>query len=193
MKRIILMAITVIFVVISFSFLVLADEMTPKSVADVLLEIRQEQGIGSTDPIDVDKVSDAKLEELGDSVMEAIIGNSAMHDQMDINLGGDGSATLTAFHIRLGYNYLSGYPVGMMNLMSGGMMNNYQGGMMNNGKVGMMGSYQVGKLSAFDQNSSINDTVDWAGIVVGVLFFVSLTLNIILVIKVSKVSQKPRS
>lgn len=190
MKRIILLAIMVIFVVMSFSFLVLADEMTPKSVADVLSEIRQEQGIGSTDPIDVDKVSDAKLEELGDSVMEAIIGSSAMHDQMDINLGGDGSATLTAFHIKLGYNYLSGYPVGMMNLMSGGMMNNYQGGMMNNGKVGMMGSYQVGKLSAFDQNSSPMDTIGWGGIVFGVLFFISLIFNVILVIRVS---QKPRN
>ena len=35
MKKIILLAITVIFVVMSFSFIVLADEMTPKSVAAV--------------------------------------------------------------------------------------------------------------------------------------------------------------
>jgi hypothetical protein len=49
---------------------------------------------------------------------------------MDKNMGGDGSATLTALHKKIGYNYIDGYPNGMMNLMSGGMMGN-----------GMMGSF----------------------------------------------------
>lgn len=180
MKKITIAAIMVIFVIMSFSFLVLADDMTPMSIDDVLSEIRQEQGIGITDPIDVDKVSDAELEKLGDSVMEAMIGNSAMHDQMDIRLGGDGSASLTAFHIKLGYNYLSGYPDGMMNLMSGGMMNNYQGG--------MMGSYQVGKLSNFNQGNNMMGTFGWGGFVFGFMFFISLILNVILLVKIT---QKP--
>lgn len=108
------------------------------SIDDVLSEISQEQGIGITDPIDIDKVSDAELEKLGDSVMEAMIGNPVMHDQMDI---------------KLGYNYLSGYPDSMMHLMSGEMMNNYQGG--------MMGSYQVGKLSNFNQGNNMTGSFGW--------------------------------
>lgn len=146
MKKITIAAIMVIFVIMSISFLVLADDMTPMSIDSVLSEIWQEQGIGSSDPIDVDKVSNAELEKLGDSVMEAMIGNSAMHDQMDIRLGGDGSASLTAFHIKLGYNYLSGYP------------------------DGMMGSYQVGKLSNFNQDNNMMGTFGWGDLFLDLCF-----------------------
>ncbi len=48
--------------VLSLSIFVFAGNMEPKSVADVLSEIRQEQGIGSADTIKVDKVSDSTLE-----------------------------------------------------------------------------------------------------------------------------------
>jgi putative membrane protein len=122
MKKVILiltLAIVTVFALVSISF---ADEMNPKSIEAVLSEIKMEQGINDSDKIDPSKVSQSKLEELGDSVMEVMIGNSAMHDQMDIRLGGDGSASLKAFHINIGLNYLSDYPNGMMDLMSGGMM-----------------------------------------------------------------------
>lgn len=141
MKKYIISVILTIFVVVSFSGLALSADMELKSIDDILSEIRQEQGISGTDTIDADKVSADKLEELGDSVMDVMISNSEMHEQMDERLGGEGSTSLTAFHKRLGYNYLSGYPNGMMNLMSGGMMNTDQGGMMgyfNQG--GMMGN-----------------------------------------------------
>ena len=145
----------------------------PKSIDVVLSQIRQEQGINSTDTIDVDKVSAAKLEELGDSVMEVMIGNSAMHEQMDTRLGGDGSASLNAFHKKLGYNYLSGYPNGMMNLMSGGMMNTYQGGMM-----------------GYFNQSSMLDSFGWGGLVFGFLLLIAVIVIVILAIKLA---QKPRS
>ena len=96
MKKVIT-AVLVILMVMSSSVLALAADMGPKSIDTVLAEIRQELGIYATDPINADKVSPEKLAELGDSVMEAMIGNTAMHDQMDINLGGDGSASLTRF------------------------------------------------------------------------------------------------
>ena len=172
MKKILISAILAVFVLMSFPVLALAAEMEPKSIDTVLSEIRQEQGINSTDIIDVDKVSAAKLEELGDSVMEVMIGNSAIHEQMDARLGGEGSASLTAFHKRLGYNYLSGYPNGMMNLMSGGMMNTYQGGMMGYFSQGsMMGSF------------------GWGGLVFGFLLLIALIVIVILAIKLA---QKPR-
>lgn len=91
-----------------------ADDARPKSVDAVLSEIRQEQGVDSNDKIDVNKVSPSRLEELGDSVMEAMIGNPQVHDQMDKNMGGDGSPSLSAMHRNIGYNYLEGYPYGMM-------------------------------------------------------------------------------
>lgn len=173
MKKILFSTILVVFVFISFSVSILAADMAPKSIDVVLSEIRQEQGIKGTDTINVDKVSAAKLEELGDSVMEVMIGNSAMHEQMDERLGGEGSASLTAFHKKLGYNYLSGYPNGMMNLMSGGMMSTYQGGMMgyfNQG--GMMGSF------------------GWGGLLFGFLFLIALVVIVILAIKLTQKSQR---
>lgn len=173
MKRILISTILVAFVVVSFSALVLADDMELKSIEVVLSEIRQEQEIGSSDTINVDKVSSEKLEELGDSVMEVMIGNSEMHEQMDERLGGEGSASLTAFHKKLGYNYLSGYPNGMMNLMSGGMMNTYQGGMMRYfNQDRMMGSF------------------GWIGLLFGFLLLVALVVVVILAIKVAQKPQK---
>jgi hypothetical protein len=169
MKKIFISMIIIVFVIMSFFVLTLAADMGPKSIDVVLSEIRQEQGINNTDTINVDKVSAAKLEELGDSVMEVMIGNSAMHEQMDTRLGGDGSASLTAFHKKLGYNYLSGYPNGMMNLMSGGMMSTYQGGMMGYFNQGsMMGSF------------------GWGGLVFGFLLLVALIVIVILAIKLTQ-------
>jgi len=124
MKQVSLILIVSILIAVTLTSVSLADEMKIKSVDTILSEIRTEQGISSSEKINPDKVSQAKLEELGDSVMEAMIGNTAMHDQMDIRLGGDGSDSLKAFHINVGLNYLTDYPNGMMNLMSGGMMSN---------------------------------------------------------------------
>jgi len=124
MKQVSLILIVSILIAVTLTSVSLADEMKIKSVDTILSEIRTEQGISSSEKINPDKVSQAKLEELGDSVMEAMIGNTAMHDQMDIRLGGDGSDSLKAFHINVGLNYLTDYPNGMMNLMSGSMMSN---------------------------------------------------------------------
>ena len=124
MKKVILILILSIFTSFVLAGVSLADEMQVKSVDTILAEIRMEQGIVSSDKIEVNKVSQAKLEELGDSVMEAMIGNTAMHEQMDLRLGGDGSESLKAFHINIAFNYLSDYPNGMMNIMSGGMLSN---------------------------------------------------------------------
>lgn len=116
---------------------VYADGMVLKSVDAVVSEIRIEQGIKATEQINPDKVSQAMLGELGDSVMEAMIGNTAIHDQMDINRGGDGSASLTAMHIKIGYHYLTNLQKGISGLNNGqgwgNMMGNYAwGNMMGN-------------------------------------------------------------
>jgi hypothetical protein len=128
----------------------LAMEMAPLNVDEVLTKIRQGQGISSAEPIDLKKVSFGQFEELGDAVMELIVGNHDLHEQLDASLGGDGSATLTAFHTRLGYNYLNDYPNGILNLMSGGMMSGFGSGMMGGFGSGMMGTFDLSKCPAFN-------------------------------------------
>ena len=154
-----LLVLTIIFV-LSLSVVSYADTMKPKSIDTVMSEIRQEQGLKNGDKINTDKVSQDKLEELGDSVMEAMIGNSEVHDQMDNNMGGDGSASLTAMHKRIGYNYLVDYPNGMMSLMSGGMMSN--------SRFGMMGS------------------LGWGGMIMGSLFLILIVGVLLFMIKTNR-------
>ena len=163
----ILSIVTILFV-LSLSFIAYADNNMPKNIDAVMSEIRQEQGLKSDEKINVDKVSSSKLESLGDSVMQAMIGNTEVHDQMDKNMGGDGSATLTALHKKIGYNYLVGYPNGMMNLMSGGMVGNYGGGMMGNSSYGMMGSF------------------GWGGMIMGILFVILIGIILFFVIKTAR-------
>lgn len=161
MRKLLILSILSMVSVLSLSFIAYADNM-PKSIDAVMSEIRQEQGLKSDEKINVEKVSASKLESLGDSVMEAMIGNSEVHDQMDKNMGGDGSATLTALHKKLGNNYLVGYPNGMINLMSGGMMGN--GGYGN----GMMGSF------------------GWGGMFMGILFVILIGIIVFIVIKTAR-------
>lgn len=169
MKKIISLAILTMMIAAMFAVSALAEDMGPMDIGDVLDEIRQEQGIITTDTIDVKKVSAGELEKLGDAVMELMVGNSALHEQMDERLGGEGSANLTAFHTRLGYNYLSGYPNGMLNLMTGGMMGFFGGGMMGYfGAGGMMGSF------------------GWGGVLFGLMFLVALAFIVVLAVKLKQ-------
>lgn len=112
--------------IISCITVVGAEEV--RSIDTILNEIKVEQGINDINQVDLDRVSKEKLEELGDSVMEAMIGDSATHERMDEIMGGEGSAALTAMHIRMGYNYLANYPYGMMG--PGSHMYYYNNGMM---------------------------------------------------------------
>ena len=161
-----------------------ADSMELKSVDTILTEIQQEQNVTSADLINPDKVSQAKLEELGDSVMEAMIGNTKTHDQMDMRLGGDGSASLTAFHTRLGYNYLVGYPNGMMSLMTSGMMGSNGSGDGTYDWNGMMGNNNF-------RSNGMMGSIGWGGMLIGLLGLVLLLAVLLFVIKA--VGRKPSS
>jgi len=182
MRKMVLAGISLVFLLASV-FSVYADDMNLRSVDTILAEIQQEQGVQSPEEIVADKVSQAKLEELGDSVMEAMIGNTERHEQMDVRLGGEGSASLTAFHIKLAYNYLVGYPNGMMTLMTSGMMglsndNSYDwGGMMgnnyNNGYGGMMGY------------------LGWPGMLIGVIVLILIAIAVVFAVKAF--NRKPES
>lgn len=156
MKKIIATMVMLVFLMASITSVYADSTSDIKSIDTVISDIRAELNIKTTDPINPEKVNNALLEQLGDSVMEAMIGNHDLHEQMDARMGGDGSATLTSMHIRMGYEYLyrvlhglnldygtavnsnwinrMGYTGwGMMKGFAGNSMMNYSGwGMMNN-------------------------------------------------------------
>lgn len=130
-----------------------ALEQPMRSIDVIVSDIRTDLGITAEDTIDVKLVDEALLEELGDSVMEAYIGDSEQHEALDEYYGGDESETLTNLHIQVGADYLNGYPITMMTFMQYGYsddQSNYYGPMMrsyqNDGyystrNYGMMGRY----------------------------------------------------
>lgn len=176
MKKILMIAV-ILTVVLSAATVAYADDMQLKSVDTILTEIQQEQSVTSADQINPDKVSQAALEELGDSVMEAMIGNPDTHEQMDLRLGGEGSASLAAFHTRLGYNYLVGYPNGMMSLMTSGMMGYNGSGDGNYNWNGMMGN------SNYRSNIGMMGYIGWGGMLIGLIGLLLLLAVLYFVIK----------
>jgi len=154
----------IVFFIISIALMSFSDEMQLSSIDSILVEIRKEQGLNVNAKINPDKVSEKNLEELGDSVMEAMIGNHAEHERMDQMMGGDGSPALKAMHSSLAYRYLSGVPIEWMGY--GGMMNgNNRGGipMMSNNGFGMM-------------------NWGWGGWIIGIIVFVIILIGIGLII-----------
>ncbi len=101
-----------------------ALETPMRSVDAIVTEIRTDLGITVNDAIDVNLVDEALLEELGDSVMEAYIGDSEQHEALDEYYGGDDSETLTNLHTQIGADYLNGYPITMMTFMQYGYSDN---------------------------------------------------------------------
>jgi putative membrane protein len=169
--------VAVMLLVLLFPFSVMAEEMPIRPVQEVLSEIKQEQGVASNEQIDVAKISPEKLEELGDSVMEELIGNHAMHERMDARLGGEGSAALADYHKTLATNYLTGAPLGMMGMMWGGSRGSIRGSSPQTGINGRIGNNMMG--------------YGWSGIgwigafLMGLVFLVVIALIVILVVRMS--------
>lgn len=175
MNKILASVIALLFM-IALNFNVIAAEMEARTTDAIVNEIMQQQGIQSAEQIDPDKVSQTLLEELGDAVMEAMIGNSVLHEQMDAEMGGEGSASLAAFHTRLGYNYLVGYPNGMMALMSSGMMNT---GRSNFGMMNYWDNYSYPRMMG---------GISWGGMIMGIVIFFIVVILIVALIGYSKKS-----
>lgn len=117
-----------------------ALETPMRSVDEIILEIRTDLGITVNDAIDVNLVDQVLLEELGDSIMEAYIGDSEQHEALDVYYGGEDSETLTDLHIQIGEDYLNGYPITMMTFMRYGYADQTNTNDYNtNQRYGMMG------------------------------------------------------
>lgn len=79
-----------------------------RDIETIVAEIQQLQGVDTFTAIDPDTVPPALLEELGDAVMDRMIGDEERHSWMDQMMGGDGSEQLSAAHRWMGYRYLRG-------------------------------------------------------------------------------------
>ncbi len=96
------LAVFIFLLMVSTSF---AHEETVKSLEDVLNEIASKQNV-TVNQIDCNNVSDSEFEELGDAVMERMLGDHELHEQMDERMGGEGSESLKQMHIFMGMNWL---------------------------------------------------------------------------------------
>lgn len=146
-----------VLVVLAFSLSLVASAFAqgsmaePRSIDAIVADIEKQQGVTAPDQIKSDKVSPAIMEELGDAVMDVMIGNPAMHDRMDRMIGGDGSPRLTAFHTDLGEQYLR----------NGGLNGVRFGGPWGMGRFGMM--YGWGGLGnqAASQSKTLEGKLDF--------------------------------
>ncbi len=77
-----------------------------RDIETIVAEIQQMQGVDTFTAIDPDTVPPALLEELGDAVMDRMIGDEERHSWMDQMMGGEGSEQLSAAHRWMGYRYL---------------------------------------------------------------------------------------
>ncbi len=175
MKKHIIFPIIITF--FAWNFLAYADtdvageEAHGKPLEVVLQEIRISQGITENERIDPDKVSDEKLEELGDAVMSVMHPDPREHEWMDNMMGGEGSSTLSAMHKIMGYNYLKGSDGGTMGrgAIGPGMMG---WGMMDRGMMGR-GMMNFG----------------YGGLFIWVIFLILIAVIIYLVIQAMKAKE----
>lgn len=108
-----------------------------EELTHVVQELLAAQNVDTISKVDCSKVSSEQFAEVGDAWMDGHIDNKTAHEQMDQMMGGEGSESLTAMHVRMGENYL-----GCTTNNNGSytnMMGNYGYGMMGYGPIGFSG------------------------------------------------------
>ena len=100
----------------------ISQEQNEESLADLMTQIRQSQGVSDNSRIDADRVHDSMLEQLGDAVLDQRVRDDRMHEWVEQMLGGEGSPSLAAMYRIMGYRHLTGKQQGILPQMMGGMM-----------------------------------------------------------------------
>lgn len=78
-------------------------ETDSKTYDQVIQEIMAEQNATKITDIDCKKVSNKNFVQLGDSVMEKMVGSHELHEQMDMMMGEEGELRM---HLAMGKNWL---------------------------------------------------------------------------------------
>ncbi len=175
-----LLSFAMVFAIFSNIAFAQTDNIT-KTVDQMMQQIMSEQHVATANQIDCTKASNDEFEQLGDAVMDRMIGNPALHARMDAMMGGEGSQSLTNMHIAMGANWLGcttnfqgAVGTGMMGNGFGGMMggasfSGYMGNMMRN----MMGYYYPAYYGNYD-NLFMWTIVGWVFFVV--MFVITVLL-----------------
>lgn len=133
-------------------------------------EILTSQSKTALKDINCTKVTDTQFEKLGDAVMQVMAGSEQAHNYMDQMMGGEGSQSLKAAHIRMGRAYLGCETYGMIGMIR--MMRNYlKGGgfpMMGYGGYGMTGGANFGVYPVV----SILWIITWVLVIVVLVAFI---------------------
>jgi len=163
-----------------------------------LKDVLATQNITEISKINCAQVTDEQFAKLGDAYMEQIH-PGAQHEYMDKMMGGEGSTSLQAVHIRMGQAYLgcgSSCPAGAM--MGGGY------GMMGSG---MMGGYYLNNGAGFNSTFNSNEKggvysmmgfpfMSWGfgwGWLIMVLFWILVIMGIIWLVKLSTTKNNGQS
>jgi putative membrane protein len=122
-------------------------ETQEKTLDESLKDIQQSQGVGQTQSIDCNKVTNQQFEELGAAFVSAVHPNPQQHEFMTRMMGGAGSPSLAYMNRMMGAQYIGCYNgsnddqwYGMGNMMGYGQGYGRGYAMMGNGPgYGMMG------------------------------------------------------
>ncbi len=136
--------------------------METSSVEDMTNSMMTEQNASELGRLDCNKIPDSEFEELGDAVMERMVGNSELHEQMDAMMGGEGSASLAQMHTIMGKNWLG--CDGFQGMMGGMMMP----------MMKMMGNYYPAYYTGYN-TVLIFAIVGWALLILLIIIKVILT------------------
>lgn len=149
-----------------------SDEGHNRSIADVISEITESQNVSSQSDLSCDSINDDQFEELGDAVMQAMIGDDEAHEVMDNMMGGEGSESLRSMHIAMGQRYLgcAQGQFGTMGMM-GGMMSMMGTGGWQGGNGFMMNS-SYGPWGAMHSGWGVGMILFWIIVIVAVVLLV---------------------
>ena len=102
--RLILFALLAVFSLTPFSYAHMYETST--DIDTMMGQMMVNQGVSNVTQLNCGNISDDEFEELGDGVMEKMIGDPELHEQMDMMMGGEGSESLSQMHIAMGKNWL---------------------------------------------------------------------------------------
>ncbi|MEM5806079.1 MAG: hypothetical protein QW818_02280 [Candidatus Aenigmatarchaeota archaeon] len=157
MKKILITFASILFLV-NFVY----AHMEIESVDNIMNRMISNQNVSRASDLDCNKISEHEFEELGDAVMDRMVGNKELHEQMDVMMGGEGSESLRQMHITMGKNWLGCETVFQ------GMMGKYMIPMMTR----MMGNYYPACYTSYNA-LLIFSAIGW---ILAIVLFVVLIL-----------------